>query len=86
MDSLQLIATPEAVLVPLDDLAKAANHRPCTDEEYNTQRRCWTCGYYSFKSYSDDDHNRGKCFGMGPERVWYTAGMDVCDNFKPDGG
>lgn len=69
------------------DLA-AHNHRPCTDEEYNTQRNCWNCRNYSFKSYSDDDHNAGKCFTLnemyGP--ICWTNATAICDRFKHDAG
>lgn len=72
-------------MIPLDDLIAAANHRPCSDHEYGLQRRCWTCRHYSFKSYTDDDNNRGKCFGIAPGRVAYTNGSDICDNFVHEG-
>lgn len=62
-------------------------HRPCTDQEYGEQKRCWNCGHYSFKSYADDDENSGKCFVQfhtAPvgERLLWTEGKEICDQFK----
>lgn len=65
-------------------------HRPCTDAEYNQQRRCFNCAFYSFKSYANDDENSGKCFvqfQIAPvgEKVLWTEGKEICDHFKFDG-
>lgn len=68
--------------------AELPNHRYCTDEEYNTQRRCWTCQSYSFKSYANRDENSGKCFGLfrpDTRGVKWTEGKQICDLFVHDG-
>ncbi len=76
---------PQPYTAPTDT---RPNHRQCTDEEYNAQRRCWTCAHYSFKGYTDDDHNSGKCFVLdrrpaAPNMQW-TEGMQICDLFKQE--
>jgi hypothetical protein len=64
----------------LELIATRTGHRKCTDEEYNQQRRCWTCRHYSFKAYSSDDENSGKCLVLcapGVRNILWTEGKDI---------
>jgi hypothetical protein len=56
--------------------------RPCTDEEYNSGRRCWNCDLYSFKEFSSEDVNRGKCFAL--KSIRYVNGSDICFLFTEE--
>jgi hypothetical protein len=49
-------------------------------------KRCWMCGYYSFKTYGGDDSTSGKCFRdhKSSGKVWYVDGLMTCPGFIPD--
>ena len=46
-------------------------------------RRCWECGYYSFKVYGDQDNTSGKCFRDHKtlHKVYWVDGLMTCPGF-----
>lgn len=79
-----MTSPPAPIVVVMTELP---NHRLATDAEYNVGKTCWNCGHYSFKSYSSDDENSGKCFALcskGVRNIQYTEGKKVCDLFVSD--
>lgn len=50
-------------------------------------RRCWNCGYYSFKIYGGNDvDTSGKCFVdfADNRKMRYVHGLMTCPKFQPD--
>lgn len=62
-----------------DDLAPPN----ATMTDRNNPRRCWNCGYYSFKVYGGEDDTEGKCFrDRGTSKTfWWVNGLMTCPSF-----
>lgn len=78
-------------LTPSPDIAVRQSVLAPSDAQMTTKdnpRRCWECGYYSFKVYAGEDDSSGKCFRdfKTASKVYWVEGLMTCPGFLVDNG